>query len=117
MHQGRGFTGSGQYCAVKKGDKAGRTVHQGREVTGSGQYSAVKKIIVARHQDSASGTRVAMKDIILRQGNKAARPVHSARPGYLPGPARLQVQDSILPGPAMKHMALHCGETTCKETL
>ena len=82
LHQGRGFTGSGQYFAVKKiiaarlpgqcrfrdegfrdeglgsrqysaveknhCGKATRTVQQGRGFTGSGQYSAVKKIIAAR---------------------------------------------------------------------
>ena len=77
VHQGRGFTGSGQYSAVGKKNhcgKATRTVHQGREVTRSGQYSAVKKIIVARllgHCSRDEGLQV--QDSILLWEKKSLR--------------------------------------------
>ena len=56
----RGYRFRTVFCCEKNHcGKATRTVHQGRGFTGSGQYSAVKKKSLRQgYQDSASGTRV-----------------------------------------------------------
>ena len=107
MHQGRGFTGSGQYSAVEKNHcgKATTTVHQGMRVYRFRTvFCCEKKSLWQGYQDSAAGTRVyRFRTVFCCEKNHCGKATRTLQPRT----RVLQVEDSI---PCCEKN-LHCSNT------